>query len=335
MNAYLILTTINDVNKNIILMDNQCHKNNISFIVIGDKKSPHNFKLKYGRYYSISDQKKLPFEYVKKCPFNHYSRKNIGYLIAIKENADLIIETDDDNLPLKNFWKIPLKKNLTDLTSEKNTFVNVYDLFLNKKQSFCWPRGYPLEQIKKNREKKIKFKKILSLNPIQQDLADLNPDVDAVYRLTQKLPITFDKRKPVALNSYNWSPFNSQNTRWFPEAFSLMYLPSTCSFRMTDIWRSYIAQRIGWEYNWKILYRESSVTQERNAHDLLNDFELEISGFLNYSLIKNKLSELNLSDDIGDNLISCYNLFIKNKLFTKSENQLLLSWLSDYEKFKS
>ena len=66
MNAYLILTTINDVNKNIILMDNQCHKNNISFIVIGDKKSPHNFKLKYGRYYSISDQKKLPFEYVKK-----------------------------------------------------------------------------------------------------------------------------------------------------------------------------------------------------------------------------------------------------------------------------
>ena len=315
-------------------MDRKCYENSISFIVIGDKKTPKNFKLKYGRYYSIEDQKKLPFDYVKECPFNHYSRKNIGYLLAIKEKADIIIETDDDNLPLENFWKLPIKKNINFLSNEKNNFFNIYNYFLKDNKSLCWPRGYPLEKLLINK-KNIKLKKNISINPIQQDLTDLNPDVDAVYRLTQKLPITFLKKSPIALNNFNWSPFNSQNTRWFSDAFPLMYLPSTCSFRMTDIWRSYIAQRISWEYNWKILFRKSSVTQKRNYHNLLNNFELEISGYLNYTLVKNDLSKLKLSKNINFNMIKCYNLFIKNNLFLSTENNLLKSWLSDYEKYKS
>ena len=316
-------------------MDLKCHEKNITFVVIGDKKTPKNFKLKFGQYYSINDQKKLPFEYVKKCPFNHYSRKNIGYLIAIKEKADLIIETDDDNLPLKNFWELPLKMNVNNLSNEKNSFVNVYNYFLKDNKSLCWPRGYPLEKLNTINKRYIKIKKIKTLNPIQQDLADLNPDVDAVYRLTQKLPIIFQKKSPIALNNFNWCPFNSQNTRWFSEAFPLIYLPSSCSFRMTDIWRSYIAQRISWEFNWSILFRKSSVTQERNYHNLLNDFELEISGYLNYSLVKDSLSSLKLSKNININMIKCYNLFIKHNLFLGKEKILLKSWLNDYEKYKA
>lgn len=35
--------------------------------------------------------------------------------------------------------------------------------------------------------------------PIQQGLADENPDVDAVYRMTLKLPIKFDQHNSLAL----------------------------------------------------------------------------------------------------------------------------------------
>ena len=53
-----------------------------------------------------------------------------------------------------------------------------------------------------------------------------NPDVDAIYRLTAKLPIIFEKNNTIALGSKTWCPFNSQNTTWFKPAFPLLS-PST------------------------------------------------------------------------------------------------------------
>src|SRR5204863_4881711 len=140
-----------------------------------------------------------------------------------------------------------------------------------------WPRGFPLEYLSKvNPELKSKTEKINC--PIQQGLADENPDVDAVYRMSQKLPVNFDKCDPVVLGKNSWCPFNSQNTTWFKEAFPLLYLPSYCSFRMTDIWRSFIAQRIAWTCDWSVLFHNSTVWQERNEHSLLKDFEDEVPG---------------------------------------------------------
>jgi hypothetical protein len=55
--------------------------------------------------YSIKSQNKLDFKLAKFLPLNHYARKNLGYLIAIKSGAEIIIETDDDNIPAINFWK--------------------------------------------------------------------------------------------------------------------------------------------------------------------------------------------------------------------------------------
>ena len=79
-------------------------KENIDFIVIGDKKSPSKFSLKGADYFSLQKQKSLKFKLSKILPINHYSRKNLGYLLAIQKNPETIIETDDDNIPLKNFF---------------------------------------------------------------------------------------------------------------------------------------------------------------------------------------------------------------------------------------
>ena len=53
MKTSLIITTINKLNKNLKNFDKLSHDKNWNFFVIGDKKSPKNFNLKYGKYYNL------------------------------------------------------------------------------------------------------------------------------------------------------------------------------------------------------------------------------------------------------------------------------------------
>ena len=103
---------------------------------------------------------------------------------------------------------------------------------------------------------------------------------------------------------------------------------------MTDIWRGFIAQRIAWEYNWNILFHGPTVTQERNVHDLMKDFQDEIPGYLNNFQLCDALEGLDLSSDInkiGDNLRICYEKIIKLSLIQATELDLLDAWLHDLE----
>jgi hypothetical protein len=55
-------------------------------------------------FYDLSKQANTGFRYAESCPTRRYARKNIGYLLAIQQGAELIVETDDDNSPLPVFW---------------------------------------------------------------------------------------------------------------------------------------------------------------------------------------------------------------------------------------
>ena len=147
---------------------------------------------------------------------------------------------------------------------------------------------------------------------------------------------TFNKANSVALGNNSFCPFNSQNTTWFKEAFPLLYLPSHCSFRMTDIWRSFVAQRIGWTCGWPILFHQSTVCQERNDHNLMNDFRDEISGYNNNAQIIKSLKELKLKDgieNISANIKLCYNALIELGVVGQQEIILLDAWLKDINSF--
>ena len=127
--------------------------------------------------------------------------------------------------------------------------------------------------------------------PIQQGLANGSPDVDAIWRLVLDKPITFRDEPSVYLPPGAWCPFNSQTTWWWPAAYPLLYLPSGCSFRMTDIWRSFIAQRCLWELKTGLVFHAAEVVQARNVHNLVKNFEDEICGYLRNDDIKQCLAE--------------------------------------------
>ncbi|TFG48039.1 MAG: DUF288 domain-containing protein, partial [Candidatus Brocadiia bacterium] len=276
-------------------------------------------------------QVELDSKYARLCPTKHYCRKNIGYLLSIKNGSSMIIETDDDNLPLEQFWQ-PRNRIHETAVVETGGWVNVYRYFSNAN---IWPRGFPLSLLQKPLPDFEMLNETKADCPIQQGLADDNPDIDAIYRLVLPLPQKFKQGREVALAKGCWCPFNSQNTAWWAEAFALMYLPAYCSFRMTDIWRSFVAQRIAWENGWSVLFTSPTMRQERNEHNLMRDFEDEIPGYLYNSKIREALEGLNLKpsvDGIGDNLRICYEKLISMSLIDRKELELLDAWLEDIKK---
>ncbi len=326
---HLVITSIADSSNPVLQKySEESASHSTPMIVIGDVKSPSSFHLANCDFYSTDRQRDLPSALAPLLPFNHYARKNLGYFLAMLNGAEIIIETDDDNLPLAEFW------------AERNRMVNAHPLvgcgWVNAYRYFTdlhiWPRGFALEHI--NDDIPALNDKHLADCPIQQGLAGQNPDVDAIYRLTLPLPVTFNHADSLALGRNSFCPFNSQNTTWFKDAFPLLYLPSFCSFRMTDIWRSFIAQRIAWECDWKILFHQSTVWQERNDHNLMTDFKDEIPGYLNNNMIFIELQRLSLKtgkENIPDNLMTCYQRLIDLNLIDSAEMKLLTSWLEDLQ----
>lgn len=139
MNISLVITTINKVNKNIYNLSNQSKLKKWDLIIVGDKKSPKEFKLNYGDYLNIKTQIKLGYKFSTICPFNSYARKNIGYLQAIKNNSDVIVETDDDNLPKKNFFKTIKLTHNAPIIKNKG-WINIYEIFTKKKNKYLAKR---------------------------------------------------------------------------------------------------------------------------------------------------------------------------------------------------
>src|ERR1051326_6868832 len=206
----------------------------MGFIVAGDDSSPPGFTLPGCDYYDIPRQLESGFRTAVAARRRHYARKNIAYLVAIRSGAEVIIETDDDNYPLPSFWE-PRQRRRQAAAALGPGWVNVYRYFSD---SLIWPRGFPLDCIHQWQAPCSSLSIADFDAPIQQGLADQAPDVDAIYRLIFSDPVYFRRHSAIALPPRCWCPFNSQNTTWWSDAFPLLYLPSSCTFRMTDIWRS-------------------------------------------------------------------------------------------------
>ena len=191
-------------------------------------------------------QEAMDSPFVRTIPWSHFGRKNIGYLYAIMHGACVIWDFDDDNM-LK-FWipgAAPAKAPSLDavvgmIASNEATVVDVlqpqghnwptYNPYpvLGAPNLPSWPRGLPLADIKKEQcsnttvmNTKLQVKSIAVL----QSLAEVQPDVDAIYRLTMSMPRPFafkrtDETRPLMIPSGVLTPYNAQATLHFESAYS-------------------------------------------------------------------------------------------------------------------
>lgn len=327
---FVCLTTIQPPTKAVLNLHRRLTEIGGHLVVAGDRKGPASFDLPGCDFLSLDDQLKSDFTLATKLPVGHYARKNIAYLHAIRAGAPCIYETDDDNEPLPSWAPRSVNVSGTRIAaSEARGWVNVYRYFSADRA--IWPRGFPLERLTdeppavsaSNRER---------FAPIQQGLANGSPDVDAVWRLTQDRLFAFDEAAPVWLGEGQWCPFNTQTTWWWPEAYPLLYVPSHCSFRMCDIWKSFIAQRCLWAMGSGVVFHAAEVIQERNPHDYLRDFEDEIPGYRQNARIASLLESIELAPGPGrlaDNLLICYQSLIAAGIFPVAEEALVQAWIED------
>lgn len=328
-----VLTTINQPNNKVgDWFDITKNKT----IVVGDNKTPQNWQQDKCIYYSISDQKKSEFKIGTQLPENHYTRKNLAYLYAIKSGAAQIIDTDDDNFPEISEWDKLLKSEfeiLEHARAEEISFKNIYSYFSSADIPF-WPRGYPLNLLNVN-ESKINsndisktFKKDVGL---WQCMVNGDPDIDAIHRLIFKKTPQFNNNRALIMGKNIFCAFNSQNTLWLDsDLFPLLYLPSTVSFRFTDILRGYVAQSVinSSSKNWGFFQPTSY--QERNDHNLMNDFHLELEMYKKMEEIFQIIFEsCKSTNSIVDNLTNCYSSLCKNNFVKDNENTILSCWLND------
>jgi hypothetical protein len=273
--SWVVVTTINPPTKAIEAIARLCQRG-WSAVVVGDNKTPADWHCEGIHYFGVAEQRALFGPFADAMPFNHYCRKNLGYLYAIRHGAEVILDTDDDNYPYETFG-VGIRREVQGRLLRGPGWVNVYQHFTD--DADVWPRGLPLDAIHEGG----------AISPLpgprvcllQQSLADKDPDVDAIFRLTTKRGVFFDRTAlPVVLAPDTWCPCNSQNTVFFREAFPLLYLPCHVSFRMTDIWRSFVAQAVLGHHGFGVSFHSPTVEQIRNEHNLMRDFADEVPGYL-------------------------------------------------------
>ena len=297
-------------------------------VVVADKKTPQDWNVPGVTFLSVEYQQNCKYKIAKILPWNHYSRKNIGYLYAIEHGAKIIYETDDDNFLIDDDINyLPEHTDCMQYRNENDFLFNPYSYF---SQPTTWPRGFPLKAIHKNNTGKMFFESKCFI-PVQQGLVNKDPDVDAIFRLTRQEIINFDGNVlPIAVDKGIMAPFNSQNTFFYHSAFWALLMPMTTTFRVADIWRGYWVQRLLWDINGNLCFLPPNAFQERNEHDLLKDFEQEIDLYLRVDSLLQLLNNWRSNkSNLYERMMELFIVLVNNNFLAIDDLYLLEAWIED------
>ncbi|XP_035704042.1 probable glycosyltransferase STELLO1 [Folsomia candida] len=309
-------------------------------VVVADQKTPKDWTLENAIILSTEKQLQLGYNILQHIPWNAYTRKMIGYLFAIQHGAEIIYDTDDDNVPniLTDFDKYFAFGNTTRgfiAQSDVGEFGYIKNPYVHFGQRSVWPRGYPVELVGSATNNNYTVCRYTT-PVIQQGLVNGDPDVDAIFRLTRKkmyknIDIQFDGYAPqVVYPKGILAPFNSQNTLFHYDSFWALMLPVSVAFRVTDIWRGYWAQPLLWKIGKNLAFTATNTTQVRNAHNYLKDFAEENKIFLEAGSLVKFLAEWKCSStDLYNCMVSLTEDMVTNKFWDEQEVSLVKAWILD------
>ena len=350
METVIITTTINvpdfldGICKNMKKFHHNTNKNEI--IVIADVKTPKEassyckkIMKKYGfkiHFFDIDFQNKFFKKKYKKLyslfPLNDAIRKLLGSIYLFDNLPSRLIFVDDDNYICndKDFLKghlITNKSKNLKVVASKSKWPNLYKFFKERSDVPFYPRGYPWKH------RNIEAKNFKIKNGIRKVIANCgyilgDPDIDASSRLFWPIETLKVKEKThLALERDNFFPLNDQNTSLAKEYIPLYFKPMAGG-RNSDIWTSYLIEKISFNFNETASYGPSFLKQIRNKHDYWKDYELEkqhniatdlFADILNKIKIKNKKNKLDAFIELCESFINTLNQISKKNKVSKNE----------------
>ena len=265
MTDKLIITTT--INKPTAATKKFANVEGWDFLVVGDRKTPHNEYDEY-TYLHPENQEKLDKNLSDMIGWDCIQRRNMGFVYALKHGYKHIATVDDDNIPLDR-WGELFKPQEIDVYS---TDFGFFDPLSVTKYKHLWHRGFPIQHVhKKNNitRTKHRFEKF----DVQANLWNGDPDVDAMCRMIYAPECEFNN---------GWyttdciTPFNSQNTILSSDALKHYFMFDKVG-RMDDIFGAYVLQKKGFN----VVFGPPTVYQDRNDHDLTIDMKREYIGYEN------------------------------------------------------
>jgi hypothetical protein len=269
MKKVIVTTTINPPTEAIRRFDAMP---DWTLVVIGDKKTPADYRLSRGIYVSPEEQAAYDPELSDAIGWNCIQRRNLGFLWAHDMKADIVASIDDDNIPYDG-WGTNLMVGQEVTAKFYQTDLPAFDPVGATNHSHLWHRGFPLQLLPKRDYSRVEERTIVP--DIQADFWNGDPDIDAICRMEHAPECAFEERY-FPMTSGTMAPFNSQNTfltgRWLKDYFVFPKIG-----RMDDIWGSFYIQAMGA----RVVYGKASVYQQRNVHDLVRDMRQEYLGYEN------------------------------------------------------
>jgi hypothetical protein len=239
-------------------------------IVVGDLKTPSEYRLERGSYLSPEAQERYDPELSGAIGWNCIQRRNLGVLVAHESGAEVVALVDDDNLPLPG-WGDGLLVGREVEVDHYESALPAFDPVGATNYPRLWHRGFPLQLVSR-RSYDLPERKVVQAD-VQADFWNGDPDVDAVCRMEHAPECEFDP-SCFPLASDRPAPFNSQNT-FLSRAVVPDYFLFPGVGRMDDIWAAYYVQALGY----RVVFGRPSVRQLRNPHDLTDDLRAEMLGY--------------------------------------------------------
>ena len=282
------------------------HADRLTVIVIGDRKTPvktAGFLKRLGRRYTarvqyldIARQQAL----LRRWPafdlllrYDSMQRRNVGFLQAAIEGAEVIISIDDDHFVgegdfFGTHMVVGQDVEVPTVTG-RGGWWNVYERLTSDPPRRFYYHGYPHSR-RDWRSGDYEVQTSWRRAVVNVGYCLNRPDVDATTSIEEPIYVKeispLDGHDTCSLAAGTWCPFNTHNTAFHRSALPAMYLPVMHDSvggvrvgRFDDTWMSYFLRTIADQFDEAVLYGSPLVTQYRNPRDSTRDLELEVRGY--------------------------------------------------------
>lgn len=254
-------------------------------------------------------------------PWNTDNRRNIGFLRAWENGADVLISIDDDNYCREDsdfvgsHWVVGQQAG-ADGSARYASGAGWYNICtdLNAQlQDPFFARGYPYAARAPEKQASVGAMQDRAASTKVSVNAGLwldDPDVDAVSRLSQGPRVQSANEGAVILAPETWSPVNTQNTALLREAIPAYYyvrmgfaLQGMKIDRYGDILSGYFLQKCAKHLGHAVRFGDPVADHNRSPHNLFKDLYHELAGMVLVEDMLPWLQELTLS---GSNYHEAY-----------------------------
>nr|CAD62189.1 Ata16 protein [Saccharothrix mutabilis subsp. capreolus] len=220
-------------------------------------------------------------------PYASDNRRNVGYLLAWLQEAEVVISMDDDNLPrdpdfVRRHQVVRQGMRVQPVTTSATGWFNNCAL-LKTEPVDVFPRGFPLRHRATYDETALTTTRQPADVRVNAGLWLGDPDVDAITRVAVRPEVTAHAGGNAVLGRGTWCPVNSQNTALHRDALPAYYflrmgqrVGGGVMERFGDIFSGYFLQACAQHLGHAVRFGDPLVDHPRNEHDLLDDLTKEL-----------------------------------------------------------